>query len=232
MKNLKSKRGPFAERPYYENDEIDRICIEELRAVDLYPRTPAPIRIDRFIEKRFKVTHSYEDLGVGILGLTKFGKQGVKEVVIAQALDAQSTVSSERLVRSTLAHEAGHGLLHTHLFVFSGECSLFPEGMGMAPKVLCRGEGQQTNSRQYTGEWWEYQANRAIGGLLLPRPLLLVALEDCLISDGTLGLKTLDESRRNEATRHAADVFDVNPAAVAIRVNEIFPIQTIKQLML
>src|ERR1700752_4120485 len=87
MKNLKSRRGPFNERPYFENDEIDRICIDELRAVELYPKTPSPIRIDRFIEKRFKVTHSYEDLGAGILGLTKFGKKGVKEVFIAQVLD-------------------------------------------------------------------------------------------------------------------------------------------------
>src|SRR5581483_6686609 len=104
MKNLKSRRGPFTERPYFENDEIDRICIDELQAVELYPKAPSPIRIDRFIEKRFGVTPIYEDLGAGILGLTKFGKNGVKEVVIAQAIDEQNTVSSERLVRSTLAH--------------------------------------------------------------------------------------------------------------------------------
>lgn len=232
MKNLKSRRGPFTERPYFENDEIDRICIDELRAVELYPKAPSPIRIDRFIEKRFGVTPTYEDLGAGILGLTKFGKNGVKEVVIAQAIDEQNTVSSERLVRSTLAHEAGHGLLHAHLFVFSGECSLFPEGTGTAPKVLCRGEGQQAQGKQYTGEWWEYQANRAIGGLLLPRPLLLAALEKFLIPDGSLGLKTLDIAAWDEAIQHAAGAFEVNPAAVRIRLKEMFPAERLQQLTL
>jgi hypothetical protein len=53
----------------------------------------------------------YEDLGAGILGLTKFGKKGVKEVIIAQYLDEQNSQSGERLIRSTIAHEAGHGLL-------------------------------------------------------------------------------------------------------------------------
>lgn len=232
MKNYKTRGGPFSERPYYENDEIDHICIDELQAVGLYPKSPEAIRIDRFIEKRFKVTPTYEDLGPGILGLTKFDKNGVKEVIISRTLDEENSVASDRRIRTTLAHEAGHGLLHTHLFVLTGQSELFPDGRSLEPKVLCRDECEPTADKRYKGQWWEYQANRAIGGLLLPRPLVIMALEDFLVPQGLLGLKTFDAERKDDAVRHLADAFDVNPVVASIRLDELFPAEQWRQQML
>jgi len=74
MNTYRTHKGPFKERPYFKDQEIETICADELKAVGLFPATPSPIRIDRFIEKRFGVVPSYEDLGKGILGLTRFGK--------------------------------------------------------------------------------------------------------------------------------------------------------------
>src|SRR5260221_6461200 len=114
MMNLRRKSGPFQERPYYEPHEIERICEDALHQVDLFPSSPGPIRIDRFIEKRFDVTPVYEDLDKGILGFTEFGPKGVQLVVVARALDEEGTKAAERRLRTTLAHEARHGLLHDH----------------------------------------------------------------------------------------------------------------------
>jgi len=114
MKNLRAKSGPFSERIYYPDQEIESICSDELAKVGLLPAEPSPIRIDRFIEKRFQVTPSYEDLVDGVLGLTRFGSRGVHEVVISKVLETERTQVAERRIRSTLAHEAGHGLLHAH----------------------------------------------------------------------------------------------------------------------
>src|ERR1039457_2894087 len=116
MKTFRSESGPFAERPHFEPSEIDRICDDELRKVGLYPSLPEAIRIDRFVEKRFGVVPLYEDLPEGVLGFTKFGKRGVEAIVISAALDAEKGKVAERRVRTTLAHEAGHGLLHAYLF--------------------------------------------------------------------------------------------------------------------
>ena len=140
MKTFRAKNGPFSEQPFYEAAEIESICTEELQRLNLYPSDPAPIRIDRFIEKRFGVQPIYEDLPDGLLGFTRFGIKGVAEIVVTKALDDEGTTLAERRLRSTLAHEGGHGLLHAHLFAFGARPdSLF--GNGLAPdalKILCR----------------------------------------------------------------------------------------------
>jgi len=43
--------------------EIDEICLEALKRQSLLPSKPAPIRVERFVEKEFKTAPSYEDLG-------------------------------------------------------------------------------------------------------------------------------------------------------------------------
>src|SRR5260370_19088482 len=112
MKMIRTKSGPVSERPHFKPSEIDRICVDELRKAGLYPTSPEPIRIDRFVEKRFGVVPQYEELPEGILGFTQFGKNGVDAIVISAALDLQGGKVAERRIRTTMAHEAGHGLLH------------------------------------------------------------------------------------------------------------------------
>ena len=188
MRMFRSKAGPFVEQPFYEPAEIESICSDELQKVTLYPSEPAPIRIDRFIEKRFCIQPTYEDLPRGLLGFTKFGAKGVEEIVVAKALDEDGTGPAERRLRTTLAHEGGHGLLHAHLFVLDRRPdSLFGDGLAAdAPKILCR-EGDVSGVGDATGKkppyrWWEFQANQAIGALLLPKPLVEKAIADILVT--------------------------------------------------
>jgi hypothetical protein len=221
MKSVRTRKGPFLERPFYKDEEIERMCREELQSVGLYPSEPRAIRIDRFIEKRFRITHEYENLPSGILGYTRFSKEGVKAIVVDRSLDDNSIVN-ERRIRSTLAHEAGHGLLHSHLFVLNGQSSLFPEGKTESPRVMCR-EHSVTGAKAYAGEWWEYQANRTIGSLLLPAGLVMKAVEKFVAPTGLLGIANISGSRRGEATRCLTETFEVNPAVASIRLNELFP---------
>lgn len=221
MKTFRSRSGPFAERPYLEEAEIEQACTAELLALSLLPSEPQPIRIDRYVEKRFGVTIEYDDLGPGILGYTRFGKSGVKAVVISRALDEEGTVVANRRVRSTIAHEAGHGIFHAHLFLGTGASSLFPEGTGEAPRVLCRDE-EHGGAGGYKGNWWEWQANRAIGSLLLPRQLVAKSVTEFVEPVGLFGLTILRPTQRAAAVRHVADVFDVNPVVARRRLDEMF----------
>lgn len=221
MKVLRAQKGPFTERPYYELKDIEVMCVQELQSVGLYPQNPEPIRIDRFIEKRFNVVPEYEELEDGVLGLTTFGAKGVEKIIIAQSLDRESTKAAERRIRTTLAHESGHGLLHTHLFLLASKQPLL-DGFATSPQVLCRDVPVGlTEKVSYDGRWWEYQANLVIGSLLLPRSLVMMALASFISSNGL--------SNREKAILEAAEIFNVNPIVAKIRINEICPEISVKQ---
>jgi hypothetical protein len=220
MKTLRPSKGPFTEQPYFTQEDIETLCLEELARVNLLPSNPAPIRIDRFIEKRFGKPHSYANLESGVLGLTRFGANGVQEIVISKALEEDKSRPAERRLRTTLAHEAGHGLLHAHLFVLDSTRPLFGDWTdAKRPRVLCR----EPSHLGYGGEWWEFQANMVMGVMLMPRLLVTEAVQNFLEPTGSLGLAKLAKRRRQEAARELAEVFDVNPVAVGFRLAGLFP---------
>jgi hypothetical protein len=233
MKIIRSKSGPFAERPHFDLREIERVCANELRAAELYPTTPQAIRIDRFIEKRFGVSPSYETLPEGVLGFTRFGPKGVEAITIAKNLDENGSKVAERRLRTTLAHEGGHGLLHAHLFCLGQKPeSLFDDG-DKTPRILCREvlDGPRVRAG-YNGHWWEFQANRAIGGLLMPRPLVEQTLDEFCVEAGKLGGCMLPAEKKEIAVQALSATFDINPAVARIRLEEIFPTENDGQLHL
>ena len=236
MRTYRARTGRFQERPYFTDEDIESICLTELQNVHLLPSSPAPIRIDRFIEKRFEVSHQYEDLTDGILGLTVFGKKGVEAVIVARSLDDEGTKVADRRIRSTLAHEAGHGLLHVHLFVSHQDSEpLFGDFSDPSkPKVLCRdviaSDGKPKPG--YDGRWWEFQANCVMGCLLLPRILVEQVLQPYFVARGLLGTKTLDPALRTEGGRCVSDVFDTNPIVARLRIDRLYPVRDEKQLSL
>ena len=96
MTNFPTHTGSFMEKPFFKTEDFERICQDELEQHGLLPPHPAPVRIDRFVEKRFNIQPSYEDLPVGLLGFTLFGPEGVEEIVVSKALDEEGTQSAER----------------------------------------------------------------------------------------------------------------------------------------
>jgi hypothetical protein len=176
VRKVQTPSGPFAFRLYFEDlGEIDEICLGALRSQSLLPSEPAPIRIDRFVEKQFKAPLRYEDLGPEHLGCTIFNSSGaVEAILVSRLLEEQNTLPARRRVRSTIAHEAGHGLLHGSLFVEGKSADSENDAPGeRQPLILCRTEDILVDAqRAYTGRWWEFQANQAMGSLLLPTALI------------------------------------------------------------
>ena len=238
---LRAHYGPFIERPYFEEWEIDEMVADELSGVDLLPSVPTAIRVDRFIEKRFRIVPEYDNVPEGILGFTRFGAKGPEAVVVSRSLSEEGTGVSERRVKTTLAHETGHMLLHGHLFVLerrAGSSPLVEEDLDEKRQmILCRPGSVDAslgpaNAQRYDGRWWEYQANKFIGALLLPRRLAEQAVDDFVVSAGSLGIRVLDDTRREEAANCLAEVFDVNPSVARIRVDGILPAAPAGQLTL
>lgn len=219
MRTSRAKTGPFAERLFFEEDELESIALDALRDVALVPDTPSPVRIDRFIEKRFSVVPAYEPVAPGVLGYTRFGPDGAAQVVVSRELSEERTPVAERRERSTLAHEAGHILLHSSLFAPKPDARpLFDVDLARQT-VLCRDHG---SSPAYDGRWWEYQANQMIGPLLLPRELAIEALRG-LTAVSALGVLRIDESQREVAARRLSRVFDVNPTVARHRITRLIP---------
>jgi hypothetical protein len=224
MKIVRASGGAFGQRLVFEEDEFDKIALQELRDANCLPAEPAPIRIDRFVEQRFRCTIDYQDLGSNALGATLFAKDGsVRGIVIGSQL---ATDAADKLFRSTAAHEAGHGLLHSILFIqdaqqgeFRVDNADFQNG-----RILCRSSDVKPGQRRgYDGRWWEYQANRMIGSLLLPRPLVAKVAGPYLQSAKFTGNSSLPAERRNEALASVAKTFEVNPIVAQIRLEEIYP---------
>jgi hypothetical protein len=223
MKTFRAKKGPFQERPFYSSQEIEQICVDELSSAGFLPTRPEPVRIERFIEKCFGLTPVYEELPPGVLGYTLFTATGPKKMVVTRVLADEGTAPAERRINTTLAHEAGHCLLHGHLFAMEASpITLFGADAvanSTGSKILCR-DGQRVGF--YDGKWWEYQANQAIGALLLPRKLVRQAA-DQFLSHGKTLLPTIAPDARDLLTKELVAVFDVNRIVADIRIAELFP---------
>jgi hypothetical protein len=228
LKEFRTKEGPYPLRLIYDPKEIDQICLDALREVKLLPGEPSPVKIDLFLEKYFKVVVDYRDLGPSIMGSTVFNSQGaVTGIIIAPWIEEEGTPTAERRVRSTLAHEGGHGLLHPKLFIVEQTGDLFGQ-QDAAParptNFMCRSTDiipEASSSPKYDGQWWEWQANRAIGGLLLPKALVIESVSP-FTEQSAFG-RALKENLRSKAEKEVAATFEVNPVVARIRLQEIFP---------
>lgn len=227
MRTYRTNTGPVRERPFYPDADVERICSDELRKLGLYPSSPQPINIDLFVEKRFGVTpEPADELPPSILGYTAFGANGVQAIYVSRVLFEDETEPGRKRVTTTLAHEAGHGLLHAHLFAFEADKNLplFGQDSNVtATKILCRDEDTRPRPG-YDGRWWEVQANMAMASLVLPKTLVLECVKQFLQPQGILGGPTLPDSSRESAIRLVADTFDLNPIVAKHRLAKLFPV--------
>jgi len=228
MKSYRATGGRFQTRLSFGTDEIDDACLDALNKGGFLPKAPEAVRIDRFVEKYFQCNAGYEDLPVGVMGYSLFdGKGKAVQVRVSDKLE-DGKQSSERRVRSTWAHEAGHCLLHPLLFIETPGQPTFSQTEGKntnieGQKILCRASDIKPTGRNYDGRWWEWQANRCIGGFLLPKKLVREALSKFLVDSVVTKSPMLPAAKRLEAEKLLADIFDVNPIVARIRLSEMFP---------
>ena len=217
--------GPFPRRIFIPDQHIERLCRETLESSGLLPESPGPIRIDRLIYLQFGFEEEYAELPAHIMGCAKFTKRGLCRIMVNRDLAEVQDPVSHRRVRSTLAHEARHGLLHNDLFIekltqeecgqlFDGDAEVYDsvtkEGFA------CRAEVGIHQVRPF--EWWEYQANLAMSCLLLPWHLVTAAAGQHMraVLDGPGDM----DSRIARAEKGIAEVFDVNRQMVSIRLGK------------
>jgi hypothetical protein len=224
MQERKLNGGRFGKTLFFTDREIDRMCLEALKQSGCLPAAPEPIDIEFFIEKHFKTSLDMgTEVDPEVLGWTLFGKKGeILLVGVSPSLSADTSLVGQRRCRATVAHEAGHCLMHPILFMEERTEPMWGNLDFAQNRILCR---KEDFTGKYDGRWWEVQANKAIGGLLLPSGLVQKSVEHLLESQGGLGLPVLPEKNRQKAIEHVAATFEVNKPPAEIRLKSLFPDQ-------
>ena len=170
MRELPDRGGRLPYRLWYEESEIESIAARELALAGRPTLAGRPATdVEALLELHLGVVPEYTWLPRGVLGATEFTARGELRLQVSAELSmrADRDGAAEKLLRSTLAHEAAHVLLHRILFLKESR-DLFG---GLASRSeLCRSVGLPQPG--YQGEWWEWQANRGMAALLLPADAL------------------------------------------------------------
>lgn len=225
----KTINGPFTRSLYIPPARFESIARQALEEVGLMPDSPSEVRIERFLEKKWDITEDYIELPDDVLGQAAFNEDGLHHIELNRSLAEDESQPAQRRLRSTIAHESGHGLVHADLwaevFQLRREGNLIPLPSDPSKSFTefgfsCRShtiEGGSNRASEF--EWWEYQANQLMAALLLPWHLVQEVAHNYQKE-----LSSTQESVRDNAfymlQYDLADVFNVNPAMTRIRVQK------------
>ena len=205
--------------------EIEALCHKALAETSFLPEQPAPVDIELFAETCFTNDVGYEEMEH--LGYTAFDANGrVLEIRVSTAIDDGSTIGVRR-TRATWAHECGHCLFHSAAFVRETKSSVPAQ-----PILVNRKVSPIFTLSEHEERLREYQANQAIGSLLLPRSLVLTALNlrGLLIKSSASRFPTIRVEDSNDAMVLISETFDVSRTVAKHRLAKIFPIRKTSQL--
>jgi len=230
MTRYKTHVGPFLSRFWYEDAEFELITANALRRHDLYPDQPGPVNIELFAELEFKIPYRFEKLPKGILGTIHFSEDGPHEIILTKGLDRPGFVTINRSCRSTLAHECGHGLLHGELFAELWRNYRRCQKRGAAHLTKFEERMEDLNAGHTEKKWWEYQANRAMSSLLVPKDLLQACIRKTTVAG--VAPEQWTEADRTLLRDHVCRRFNVSRSLAENRIEGIFPRRKSKALPL
>lgn len=211
MKITLDPRSPWGQRMWFEDSEFDAMADEarERAGVELFERGKG-IDVDTLLLRGYQITPDFAaDLPPDVLGRTLFLTDGRIEIEINRVLadEAETDATARHRLRSTLAHETAHVVQHAALHVPNITASLFRDEPLPSPRVLCRNLDIQNSGQP----WWEFQANRGMASLLLPKQLVAdTVIEVLRAHDQPTFTAAIDASRGREVIAAIARYFDTS----------------------
>lgn len=219
--------GPFLKSEFIPDKRIHRLALEALQETRLLPAAPSPIAVDKFCDRKWGVPEDYEKLPPDVMGYAAFTCNGFDRIVINSMLDDDQSATGQIRIRSTTAHEIGHAVLHTKLFMekilFDQEQALLFGAVerktvpSVEPRIVCRDTGIFAEKRQ--SPWWEIQANRFMAALLMPKPLFLQVVEPTFKNCDPEMTSFQDRMKVVMATEDVKDAFHVSREMARIAVD-------------
>ncbi len=218
MRTTRDPRSPWGVRLWFEDAEFDEIMDGvRQRAGEVYAEGRG-VDVEEVLMRVYAIDPDYLELPRGVLGRTVFHANGMVDVHVSRGLSERAErgrVARQRL-RSTMGHECGHLALHRNLQL--GAPGAAPTE---APAILCRAPAVKPKGGR-VGAWWEYQANRAMASLLMPRDLTNAALSRILLARGHESLqKALESERGPEVLGELSRIFDVSFEMALYRLGDL-----------
>lgn len=220
MKSYKHRSGE--QRLWFQEDEIETIAEDELRNAGLYPTPDNPVTdLERFVQRHLGADFDqFAALSPEVLGQTEFVPGKPPAIRINGDLTGSAFEDDDPLPwtkgrwRATVAHEAGHVLLHRGLFeVNLSQGELFCAGTQASSLMRCL--KRDVGYRSATSDWREVQANKAMAALLMPRGLLrqvalahpaLQGIANDVGGDSSTDVVVGDLARAFEVSKQAASI--------------------------
>lgn len=192
-------------------EQVVMAHVRARRSAELFPVSTDDLTT--LIEKYAEELDTYADLGEfgnGVEGLTLF-QPGAKPVVRVSGSLSES--SNENRLRSTLAHEFGHVLLHDPLFQRKAQESLFDSNVQYLQ--VCYRDGAESLAQ---GDLFEYQAWYICGALLMPISELTAQVTAKAQASDSYSEIWQDSALGQEVIEDASSWFCVSKALARIRL--------------
>jgi len=208
---LRDASGRFPRRPHYEPAELEAVCADLLGQLhQLRPTAGAQAALSTddltvLLEQHAADLDLYAELPADLDAVTDFARGARPRVRVAARLSA--TARSAHRLRTTLAHELGHVVLHNFIWWFSPDPDPDP-GVPFDPAAL----SPRCALRRQASDWMEWQANYCAGALLMPAAALLADAAE----------PVWERSARVQALiRQTAQRFEVSAQAAGIRLRQL-----------
>jgi hypothetical protein len=156
---LRDATGRFPRRPHYTTDELESVCADLLLELHQVRSTrDAAISTDDLsvlIEHHAAELDLYAELDPDFDGVTDFSRDARPRVRVAAHLSSKARLQNR--LRTTLAHELAHVVLHNFIWWFDPGVAFDPHAL--SPRCALRARSV---------DWMEWQANYCAGALLVP----------------------------------------------------------------
>lgn len=239
MKTYNTPYGIFYDRPYFTPNRLENIATQALETAGFSDAEPGEIPIEDVLEECLRIGVEYSALPAGVMGCATFAPEGVVKIEIHESLALSGNDPTlDRRRRSTIAHELGHGLLHTSLFQQRFDIERrqadFDPARPQHAQIACRSADiREVGTKPDSGNsysWFEWQANALMGPLLVPRSALWLHLEPWIGPLNGVRSLQLPASVRAEAEQSVSEIFHVSRQLAAIRIAGLFPEKADNQL--
>lgn len=221
MQYVPDSSGLFTNRPEYTQAEIDELAEIHIRGFMQSVEKPYSIPITNddltvFIEQYADYLNLYADLscyGTGVEGVTEFYTDRRPIVLITSELSNRSY--SHHRLRTTLAHELGHVLIHGPLFTVA---------LTMIVQPRCQTHRSTTfSSTENTikNKWMEWQAWQFARSLLMPQTNIYQHTSTFMERTGRTHYNQLIHGHKSDLIKSTAKWFDVSEQIALIRLQEL-----------
>ena len=216
MKMIPDRTGRFRERPYYELSELEERSEQAITAFLRerygFDRIPVPTEAFTMLIERdaadLDMSATLSDHEHDVFGITYFLRGKKPHVRILRELWEQSWRVNR--LRTTLAHEYGHVLLHTWLYdrpdAPPGPQTCYWRTMLPTAGVM---------------DWMEWQAGYLSGALLMPETFIRQAVNAYFRSRDVNSSVTRDSREAAELAQRVSLIFEVSPEAATVRLSQL-----------